>query len=69
MGNLKISGYTTQIHDWNINELIDGFVNTCEEIHNKETYGQQTSKSDMTYWEVNSLNNYELAMEYDRKRI
>lgn len=69
MGNLKISGNTTEINEWNISDIIDDYVNTCKEIHDKETFGSQTSKGDMTYWEVARFNDWELAMEYDNKRI
>jgi hypothetical protein len=69
MGNLKISGNTTEINEWNISDIIDDYVNTCKEIHDKETMGSQTSKAGMTYWEIARLNDWELAMEYDNKRI
>lgn len=69
MGNLKISGNTTEINEWNINDIIDNYINTCQEIHDKETYGRETSKNNMTYWEVARFNDWELANEYDRKRI
>jgi len=69
MANLKISGNTTEINDWDIFSIIDDYVNTSKEIHDKETYGSETSKSDMTYWEVDRFRDWELAMEYDNKRI
>jgi hypothetical protein len=69
MGNLKISGITTETNDWSINDIIDDYVNTCKEIHDKETMGSETSRVNMTYWEIDRLKDYELAMEYDNKRL
>ena len=69
MGNLKISGNTNSIQDWNINEIIDNYLDTCKEINDKSCYGKETSKYDLTYWEVDRLNDWELAREYDNKRI
>lgn len=69
MENLKISGNTTETTNWDILDIISDYTNRCEEEHLKTTYGSQTSKGDMTYWDVARLNDYEIAMEYDRKRM
>ena len=61
MGNLKISGNTTETNEWNITDIIDDYVNTCKEIQDKETYGSETSKVGLTYWEVDRLNDMELS--------
>ena len=69
MGNLKISGNTTQIQDWDISNILDDYMDMCKEIHDKENMGSETSRVNMTYWEIDRLKDFELAMEYDRKLI
>jgi hypothetical protein len=69
MKNLRISGNTTETTEWDILDIIGDYTNRCEEEQLKTTYGSETSKNDMTYWDVERFKDYELAMEYDRKRM
>jgi hypothetical protein len=69
MANLLISGNTTETTNWDILDIVDDYVMRCEEEHLRTTYGSQTSKEDMSYWDVARLNDLMLSMEYDRKRM